>query len=156
MNLLSYEGILELSQTAREQGKKIVFTNGCFDLIHPGHIYSLYRARREGDILVVGLNSDTSVRALKGEARPIFSEKERAETLAAFSFVDYIAIFSELTPLTMIITLRPQVLVKGGDYAPEDVVGKKEVEADGGRLVIIPELPGFSTTKMIETIAGAK
>lgn len=153
MKLLTYEGILDLRQRARDEGMKIVFTNGCFDLIHPGHIYSLYKAWQEGDILVVGLNSDTSVRALKGETRPIFSEKERAETLSALSFVDYIAIFSELTPLAMILTLRPHILVKGGDYTPEDVVGRKEVEADGGKLVLIPELPGYSTTKIIEAIA---
>lgn len=152
MKIVDIVNIREICGRARAAGRKIVFTNGCFDLIHPGHIYSLHRARAEGDMLVVGLNSDSSVRALKGENRPIFSERERAETLAALSVVDNVVVFSEETPLNLILAVMPDVLAKGGDYSPESVVGRAEVEANGGRLMLIPNLPGFSTTSLFEKL----
>ncbi len=132
--------------------QKIVFTNGCFDILHVGHIRYLQEAAKLGDILIVGLNSDESVKRLKGPERPINSEADRAEMLGALGFVDYVAIFSEDTPLNLIKMIKPDVLVKGGDYAPDDVVGKKEVEERGGRLVLIPFVEGKSTTNIIEKI----
>lgn len=132
--------------------KRIVFTNGCFDILHIGHIRYLQEAKQLGDILIVGLNSDASVKRLKGPERPVNSELERAEMLAAFGFVDNVAIFGEDTPLELIRRIQPDVLVKGGDYASEYVVGTKEVKARGGRLVLIPFVEGKSTTNIIEKI----
>ncbi|HPI76512.1 MAG TPA: adenylyltransferase/cytidyltransferase family protein [bacterium] len=154
MKAVDREQIGELCAGYRRDGKHIVFTNGCFDIIHPGHIYNLYSARREGDILVVGLNSDDSVRRLKGPRRPIFSAEERAELLMSFFFVDHVSIFDEDTPLELVLRVRPHVLVKGGDYAPENIVGRAEVEGWGGRLVIIPEIPGFSSSDIIGRVEG--
>lgn len=133
-------------------GKKIVFTNGCFDILHIGHIRYLQEAAKLGDILVVGLNSDASVKRLKGPERPINNENDRAEMLGALGFVDYVCIFEEDTPLELIKAIKPDVLVKGGDYKPDEVVGKKEVEAEGGKLVLIPFVEGKSTTGIIERI----
>jgi len=132
---------------------RVVFTNGCFDVIHPGHVYCLLSARREGDVLVVGLNDDDSVRRLKGPSRPIFSESERAELLASFFFVDHVVLFNEDTPLNLVLQVRPHVLVKGGDYSPETIVGRAEVESWGGRLVVVPPIPGFSSTELISKVA---
>lgn len=132
--------------------KKIVFTNGCFDILHIGHIRYLREASKLGDVLVVGLNSDTSVKRLKGEERPINSEMDRAEMLGALGFVDYIAIFEADTPLELIKHIQPDVLVKGGDYADEYVIGTNEVESRGGKLVLIPFVEGKSTTRIIEKI----
>lgn len=132
--------------------QKIVFTNGCFDILHIGHIRYLQEAAKLGDILIIGLNSDDSVRRLKGPERPINGEMERAEMLGALGFVDYVAVFEEDTPLELINTIQPDVLVKGGDYDPNDVVGKKEVEDRGGKLVLIPFVEGKSTTNIIEKI----
>ena len=134
------------------RNQKIVFTNGCFDILHVGHVRYLQEAARLGDILIIGLNSDESVRRLKGLDRPINGEFERAEMLGALGFVDYVAIFREDTPLNLIKTLQPDVIVKGGDYKPDEVVGKKEVEERGGQLVIIPFVEGKSTTRIIEKI----
>ncbi len=153
MKIVPWDGIDEICAGYRAQGKKIVFTNGCFDVIHPGHIYCLYKARLEGDLLVVGLNNDASVRRLKGPTRPVFSQDERAELLASFFFVDNVVLFSQDTPLELVIKVRPHVLVKGGDYESETIVGRAEVEADGGRLVVIPTMPGFSSSNIIESIA---
>ncbi|MEW5947710.1 MAG: D-glycero-beta-D-manno-heptose 1-phosphate adenylyltransferase [bacterium] len=153
LKLVSRGEIGEISRREKARGRTISFTNGCFDLIHPGHIYCLYSARREGDLLVVGINGDDSVRRLKGPPRPVFPQEERAEILSSFPFVDYVVIFNEDTPLRLVRTVMPHVLVKGGDYRPEDVVGRKEVEDNGGRLVIIPPLPGFSSTALIRKIA---
>ncbi|MDP8213982.1 MAG: D-glycero-beta-D-manno-heptose 1-phosphate adenylyltransferase [Candidatus Euphemobacter frigidus] len=136
----------------KSRGKKIVFTNGCFDLLHIGHIRYLGKARAEGDVLVVGLNSDRSVRGLKGENRPLIPEAERAELLAALSMVDFIVIFDEPTPLELIKEVRPDVLVKGGDWKKEDIVGGSEVEASGGKVVVVPEIPGKSTSDLISEI----
>jgi D-beta-D-heptose 7-phosphate kinase/D-beta-D-heptose 1-phosphate adenosyltransferase len=136
----------------RREGKCIVFTNGCFDLLHPGHIYTLTQAKLFGDVLIVGINSDASVKRLKGPQRPILKETERATLLAALEAVDYVTNFDEDTPRELLRVLQPDVLVKGGDWSPDAVVGKELVEARGGRVVTIPYLPGFSTTGIIERI----
>lgn len=133
----------------RSAGEKIVFTNGCFDLLHIGHITLLEDARREGDRLVVGINSDASVRALKGPTRPIVGERERGRILAALAAVDAVIVFDEPTPLELIVALRPDVIVKGGDYSESTVVGAEEVRSWGGRVKIVPIVEGFSTTKLI-------
>lgn len=133
-------------------GKNIVFTNGCFDILHIGHMRYLQEAAKLGDILVVGLNSDASVKRLKGTSRPINSELERAEMLCAFEFVDYVIIFEEDTPLELIKKIQPDVLVKGGDYENEYIIGTNEVESRGGKLVLIPFVEGKSTTNIIEKI----
>lgn len=132
--------------------KKIVFTNGCFDILHVGHIRYMQEAAKLGDILVVGLNSDDSVRRLKGSERPINNQNERAEMLAALEFVDYVVIFDEDTPYKLIKTIQPDILVKGGDYAPDNVVGKDIVEARGGELRLLDFVEGKSTTNIIEKI----
>lgn len=130
----------------------VVFTNGVFDLLHPGHIDVLAQARSQGDALIVGLNSDRSVHRLKGPQRPVQSEAERAYVLAALRDVDAVVTFSEDTPLALIRRLRPDVLVKGGDYEPATVVGRDEVESWGGRVVIVPLRPGQSTTAIIDKL----
>ncbi|HTG53314.1 MAG TPA: D-glycero-beta-D-manno-heptose 1-phosphate adenylyltransferase, partial [Gemmatimonadaceae bacterium] len=130
----------------------VVFTNGVFDLIHPGHVDVLIAARAAGDALLVGVNSDASVRRLKGAERPVRGQAERALVLAALESVDAVAIFDEDTPLELINATRPDVIVKGGDYTPETVVGRREVETWGGRVVIVPLTPGQSTTAIIEKL----
>lgn len=146
----------ELVQELRERkrgGARVVFTNGCFDLLHPGHVRSFEFARGlggENAVLVVGVNSDASVRRNKGAKRPIIPEAERAEILAALDAVDYVTIFDEETPRELIAALLPDVLVKGGDWGPNEIVGREEVEAAGGRVVSAPIIEGFSTTAMIE------
>lgn len=152
MKTLNFEEIKTVVEQLRQQKKKIVFTNGCFDILHPGHLFSLIKAKLEGDVLIVGINSDSSVKTLKGASRPIFSEKERSELLSALFFVDYVVIFSEETPIELIKLVQPDVLVKGGDYKEEDVVGREIVEARGGKLVMIPPVGGYSTSKIIERI----
>lgn len=133
----------------REAGQSVVFTNGCFDLLHPGHVRLLRQAAAQGDFLIVGLNSDASVRRLKGSGRPINTENDRAEVLSAFECVDAVVIFEDDTPIELIDAILPDVLVKGGDYRPESVVGREEVEAAGGKLVIVPMVEGHSTTLMV-------
>jgi D-glycero-beta-D-manno-heptose 1-phosphate adenylyltransferase len=132
--------------------KKVSFTNGCFDIIHPGHIASLSDAAREADFLIVGLNSDASAKRLKGEGRPVMDEHSRATLLASLIMVDAVVIFEEDTPLELISLIQPDVLVKGGDYTIDQIVGAKEVIAAGGRVVINPIVPGFSTTGIIGKI----
>lgn len=139
---------------ARQPGR-MVFTNGVFDLLHPGHIDVLVGARRCGDALVVGLNTDASVRRLKGPARPIRTEAERAYVLAGLESVDAVVLFDTDTPLALVEALAPDVIVKGGDYAPESIVGAGEVRARGGRVVVIPLTPGQSTTRIVEQLRGA-
>jgi len=129
-----------------------VFTNGCFDLLHRGHVDYLVRARSLGDVLVVGVNTDASVRRLKGSGRPVTTEEDRAIVLAALEAIDAVTLFHEDTPRELIAGLRPDVLVKGGDYTVSEVVGRDEVEAAGGRVVILPLTPGRSTTALLETI----
>lgn len=135
---------------------RVVFTNGVFDLLHPGHVDVIAAARGEGDALVVGLNSDDSVRRLKGPQRPVRTEAERAYVLAALADVDAVVPFSEDTPLELIRHLRPDVLVKGGDYEPSTVVGRDDVESWGGRVVIVALHPGQSTTSIIEKLRAAR
>jgi D-beta-D-heptose 7-phosphate kinase/D-beta-D-heptose 1-phosphate adenosyltransferase len=135
----------------QSSGKRIVFTNGCFDIIHPGHIDLLTRARQLGDALVVAINSDSSVRRLKGPERPIFPEDERAEILKALEVVDYVCTFEEDTPLETILTIHPDVLVKGADWVA-NIVGQQEVEAWGGRVEALPLVAGQSTTGVIERV----
>lgn len=132
-----------------KQQPKVVFTNGCFDLVHRGHVDYLSKARDLGDLLIVGLNSDDSVRRLKGEKRPISNQQSRAIVLAAFAFVDYVVIFDEDTPLNLIKSIKPDILVKGGDYNHDNVVGADFVESYGGRLELIPLVPGESTTNLV-------
>ncbi len=153
--------ILTLEQAILQFGRskrngRVVFTNGCFDLLHPGHIRSLELARQLGDALIVGLNSDASVRQLKGPGRPVIPERERAEILAALESVDAVVIFDDLTPRDIIASLLPDVLVKGGDWSGDQIVGREEVEAAGGRVVSIPVMAGYSTTGILQKIrAGA-
>ncbi len=144
-----------LGKRLRRRGERIVFTNGCFDLIHPGHIALLESARRQGDVLVVGLNSDRSIRALKGKGRPILTQRHRAAMLAALECVDHVTIFSEETPLKTIRLLRPDLLVKGADWGADRIVGRREVLSWGGRVVRIPLAAGFSTTDLIERLSRA-
>ena len=132
--------------------QKIVFTNGCFDVLHFGHVQYLLEAKKLGDLLVVGLNSDASVRRLKGESRPINGENERAFVLAALEFVDYVVVFEEDTPKKLIETVRPNVLVKGGDYQIENIVGADFVMQNGGTVTTIPFVEGFSSTHIIEQL----
>lgn len=132
--------------------KKIAFTNGVFDILHEGHIFSLSQAAREGDILIVGVNADASVKRLKGESRPVNRQDSRALLLASLVMVDAVVIFDEDTPLELVIEIMPDVMVKGGDYTVEQVAGGREVMANGGRVVINPLMEGFSTTSLIEQI----
>jgi D-beta-D-heptose 7-phosphate kinase/D-beta-D-heptose 1-phosphate adenosyltransferase len=136
----------------KRNGRRVVFTNGCFDLLHPGHIRSLEQARALGDVLIVGLNSDASVRQLKGEGRPVIPERERAEILAALESVDAVVIFDDFTPREVIARLLPDVLVKGGDWPGDQIVGREEVEAAGGCVVRAPVVPGYSTTDILKKI----
>jgi rfaE bifunctional protein nucleotidyltransferase chain/domain len=136
--------------------RRVVFTNGCFDLIHPGHVRYLRAARARGDVLVVGVNSDASVRRLKGAERPLVPERARAEVLAALEMVDAVTIFDEDTPLELIRALEPDVLVKGGDWKVRDIVGADVVQARGGVVRSLRFAPGFSTTALVESIAGRR
>lgn len=153
-----HPGILTLEETIvrfgreKRNGKKVVFTNGCFDLLHPGHIRSLETARALGDVLIVGINSDESVRTLKGEGRPVIPQQERAEILASLECVDAVLIFDELTPQNVVAKLVPDVLVKGGDWPGNQIVGREEVEAAGGKVVLVDVVDGYSTTEILKKI----
>jgi D-beta-D-heptose 7-phosphate kinase/D-beta-D-heptose 1-phosphate adenosyltransferase len=138
-----------IAQYGRPRDRRVVFTNGCFDLLHRGHVQYLYAARAMGDILVLGLNTDASVRRLKGPDRPLVPQEDRAIVIAALACVDAVTLFDDDTPQALIAALLPDLLVKGGDYRPEEVVGRTEVEAAGGRVAIIPFLEGRSTTGLI-------
>jgi D-beta-D-heptose 7-phosphate kinase/D-beta-D-heptose 1-phosphate adenosyltransferase len=150
--------VLTLEQTIlrfgreKRNGKRVVFTNGCFDLLHPGHIRSLETARALGDALIVGLNSDDSVKSLKGPDRPVIPEQERAEILASLECVDAVVIFEELTPQEVIAALLPDILVKGGDWPGSQIVGREEVEAAGGRVVLVDVVEGYSTSDILKKI----
>jgi len=150
--VLDLPALLQALQPRRQLGARVVFTNGCFDLLHPGHVTYLEASRDLGDLLVVGLNSDESVRRLKGPQRPILPQADRALVLAGLRSVDYVVIFPEDTPRVLIQRLLPDVLVKGGDWAPDRIVGKEEVEAAGGRVVTIPFVAGKSTTGIVEVV----
>ena len=142
----------KIIQDLKANGKRIIFTNGCFDLLHIGHVRYLEEAKSLGDILVVGVNSDASVRGLKGPNRPILPEEERAEILSGLGCVDYVTIFDEPTPFNLISLLLPHVLVKGGDWTKEETVGWETVERTGGEVVILSFVEGASTSHLIETI----
>ncbi len=136
----------------KRKGKRIVFTNGCFDILHIGHIRCLEEAKRRGDILIVALNSDRSIRSIKGPSRPFTPEAERAEVLSALACVDYVVIFDEPDPLGLISFLKPNILVKGGDWTPETTIGREVVEGTGGKVVIIPQIQGVSTSAIVDRI----
>jgi D-beta-D-heptose 7-phosphate kinase/D-beta-D-heptose 1-phosphate adenosyltransferase len=144
--------LLRIIKDLKAKGKRIVFTNGCFDLLHIGHIRYLEEAKALGDVLVVGVNSDSSVRKLKGPKRPVLPEEERTEILSGLGCVDYITLFDEIDPLKLITSLQPNVLVKGGDWTKEQTVGREVVERSGGEVVILPFVQGASTSTLIETI----
>ena len=148
--VISKEKLVKLSRAWKLLGKKIAFTNGCFDILHEGHIYSLSQAAKEADILIVGVNSDGSVKKLKGETRPLNNENSRSLILASLVITDFVVVFEEDTPLELITSFMPDVIVKGGDYTVEQIAGAKEVIANGGRVVINPIVEGFSTTGIIE------
>jgi len=150
--ILAWPDLQRVVSRARGQGRRVVFTNGCFDILHVGHIELLRKARALGDLLVVGLNSDTSIRGLKGEKRPLIGQNERAHVLAALDAVDYVTWFEEDTPLKLIETLHPDVLVKGGDYSLDGVVGRDLVESYGGCVALVPVVEGFSTTDLVRRI----
>jgi D-beta-D-heptose 7-phosphate kinase/D-beta-D-heptose 1-phosphate adenosyltransferase len=148
--LISLEKAMEVLNQGFRKEHRIVFTNGCFDILHRGHVYYLSKAREMGDLLIIGLNSDASVKRLKGESRPVNGQEARAEVLGALSMVDLIVLFSEDTPLELIRAIRPDVLVKGGDYKVEEIVGYPEVISRGGEVVTIPILEGYSTTSILD------
>jgi D-beta-D-heptose 7-phosphate kinase/D-beta-D-heptose 1-phosphate adenosyltransferase len=153
MKVMTREQLVPLLHAARTQGKRIVFTNGCFDLMHVGHTRYLQAAKDLGDLLVVGVNSDASVRTLnKSPDRPVVTEAQRAEVLAALGCVDYVAIFSEPDPLNLITAVQPDVLVKGGDWDIDRIIGRGVVEQRGGAVRTIPLVPGMSTTALIQRI----
>jgi D-beta-D-heptose 7-phosphate kinase/D-beta-D-heptose 1-phosphate adenosyltransferase len=147
-----FSRVVEERRRWREEGRAVVLTNGCFDLLHPGHVALLEAARTQGDVLVVAINSDASVRRIKGEGRPLVPEAERAETLLALEPVDCVVVYDEPTPIEVVKALVPDVLVKGADWAEDAIVGREEVEAAGGRVVRVPMVPGRSTTSMLEKI----
>jgi len=153
--ILEREALKETVRSLKEGGNKIVFTNGCFELLHIGHVQYLQAARAEGDVLVVGMNSDHSVRQIKGPRRPVVPENERAEVLASLACVDFVTLFDEPDPLVTIRLLMPDVLVKGADWAEDAIVGRDIVEAHGGRVVRIPLTQGASTTSIIEKILAS-
>ncbi len=150
--VLPRQRLLAKVRALRRQGARIVFTNGCFDLLHLGHVRYLEAARQLGDVLVVGINSDASVRRLKGPTRPLVGERERAQVLAALAAVDWVTVFSEDTPYELIAALKPDVLVKGGDWRVRDIVGADVVRAHGGRVLSLPYLRGHSTTRLVQRI----
>lgn len=149
--LILEQAILRFGRKERN-GQRLVFTNGCFDLLHPGHIQTLEKARQLGDLLIIGLNSDTSTREFKGPGRPLIPELERAEILASLESVDAVVIFDELTPRKVISALLPDVLVKGGDWAADRIVGREEVEDSGGQVVSTPVVPGYSTSEIVRKV----
>ncbi|MCF8225858.1 MAG: D-glycero-beta-D-manno-heptose 1-phosphate adenylyltransferase [Bacteroidales bacterium] len=149
--IIGREDLPGLIENIRNE-KTIVFTNGCFDIIHPGHIHLLSNARKMGDVLIVGLNSDRSVRELKGQGRPVMKTSDRSLILASFSFVDFVVVFDEQTPLEIIKLTRPDVLVKGGDYKHNEIVGAGIVKKNGGKIATVPFLKGYSSSGYIDKI----
>jgi len=152
VRVLTDDQAVAFVEKLRAEGRKVVFTNGVFDLLHPGHVRYLRAARSEGDALIVGVNSDRSTRAIKGPARPVVPEAERAEVLAALASVDAVVIFDEETPDEIIRRLQPDVLVKGADWPSDQIVGRGTVEARGGRVVRVPVIAGQSTTSIVERV----
>lgn len=154
--MLDADALTAFVREARAAGKRIVFTNGVFDILHPGHVRYLQAARGHGDLLIVGLNSDASVRRNKGPERPINPQHERAEVLAALACVDAVSIFDEDTPAEIIRRVQPDVLVKGADWPADQIVGRDTVEARGGRVVLEPVEPGYSTSAIVARVKGAR
>jgi len=152
VKIVHLKTLMEIRQRAKKEKKRIVFTNGCFDILHRGHITYLEKAKKLGDILIVGLNSDRSVKMIKGANRPLVPEDDRAFVLSALACVDYVYIFDQKTPAELIKKIIPDVLVKGGDWAKENIVGKDIVEQSGGKVYTIPEVEGKSTRNIIQTI----
>lgn len=150
----SRQALAKILKLYRSKGKTIVFTNGCFDILHAGHVSYLSKAKNLGDILVVGVNSDSSVKAIKGPHRPVNSQDDRSRILAALYFVDYVTIFNELTPEALIKKIRPDILVKGGDWKIKDIAGSEFVLSAGGRVARIPFVKGYSTTSVLKKAAG--
>jgi rfaE bifunctional protein nucleotidyltransferase chain/domain len=153
--LKSLEEIKAIVVGARNNRKRVVFTNGCFDLLHRGHVHILREARACGDVLVVGINSDKSVKQIKGPARPVLPESDRCELLGAMEMVDFVILFNEPDPYDLIAAIQPDVLVKGGDWNSEKIIGADLVEEGGGRVVVVPYIKGFSTTEIIERIRNS-
>ena len=153
--IFTLEELKAKTNSWKENGQKVVFTNGCFDIVHRGHIEVLARTADLGDKLIIGLNSDSSIQKLKGEDRPIINEQSRAVLLAALSFVDAVVLFSEDTPLNLISTLVPDVLAKGGDYEIETIVGYEIIQQNGGEVILVPFVDGFSSTAIIEKIKNS-
>lgn len=152
---LSTKKLAGILSRLRSKGKRVVFTNGCFDIIHVGHVDYLSKAKKLGDVLVIGLNSDSSVKKIKGKGRPINNERDRAKVLGALSFVDYISIFGESTPERLIKELKPDILVKGGDWKIDRIVGGDFVRSRGGKVKRIPFVKGYSTTSLIKKIENS-
>jgi rfaE bifunctional protein nucleotidyltransferase chain/domain len=153
MNKILDRKILQAKLDAlRKEGKTIAFTNGCFDILHVGHVRYLREAKKTADVLILALNSDSSVQSIKGEKRPLIPEEERAEILAALEFIDFVTVFPELTPLELINYLKPDIIIKGGDWSEDKVVGRDDVKKWGGRVILIPEVEGKSTTNIVEKI----
>ncbi|MEJ7713165.1 MAG: D-glycero-beta-D-manno-heptose 1-phosphate adenylyltransferase [Pyrinomonadaceae bacterium] len=150
--VISLDDCPSLVARLRERGQRVVLTNGCFDILHVGHARYLEAARALGDVLLVAINSDRAVRELKGDNRPVVNEDDRAEMVAALGSVDYVTIFDEISPRSLIADTRPNVLVKGGDYKLDEIHGREEVEAAGGRVVALPFIEGASTTSIIERV----
>jgi rfaE bifunctional protein nucleotidyltransferase chain/domain len=153
--LKSLEEIKAIVVEARNNRKKVAFTNGCFDLLHRGHVHVLRQARACGDVLIVGVNSDESVKQIKGSARPVLPESDRCELLGAMEMVDFVILFNESDPYDLIAAIQPDVLVKGGDWNSEKIIGADLVEEAGGSVVVVPYIKGFSTTEIIERIRNS-
>ena len=150
--ILKLSDLVKVLESLREAGKRIVFTNGCFDILHAGHVRYLTAARSKGDALILGLNSDVSVKSIKPENRPIVSQDQRAEVLAGLACVDYITIFDETDPLALIQTIKPDVLIKGADWKETDIIGSDVVKSYGGKVIRIEVVPGISTSRIIQRI----
>jgi D-beta-D-heptose 7-phosphate kinase/D-beta-D-heptose 1-phosphate adenosyltransferase len=150
--ILKLSDLIQTVEDLRKSGKQIVFTNGCFDILHVGHVRYLADARSEGDVLVVGLNSDASVKSIKPDNRPIVTQEQRAEVLAGLVFVDFITIFDESDPLALISAIKPDILVKGADWKEKEIVGADVVKACGGKVVRVEVVPGISTSRIIRRI----
>lgn len=150
--LKNLDELTQLAAQARRNGKSVVFTNGCFDILHRGHVHVLRQAKAAGDLLIVALNSDRSVQEIKGANRPVLPETDRVELIGAMEMVDYVIVFDEPDPYKLIAAIKPDILAKGGDWSAEKIIGADVVEQAGGRVVVIPYLKGFSSSEIIERI----
>ncbi len=150
--IVDRESAFRIGKEMRDAGTTLVFTNGCFDLLHPGHVDLLIRSRKLGDTLMVGLNTDASIKRLKGEKRPVLDEDTRSKMIASLEVVDWVVLFDEDTPIELISGVLPKVIVKGGDYTPERVVGREVVEKAGGKVAILPMVEGYSTSALLEKL----